>query len=76
MRYRVGALGKWLRFRSSKLSFAAGGDNDPYGFKPTDLITQRDGSMIVGRLGRRSATEAGVAAAFYRIAASGQTRAA
>src|SRR5205814_3196895 len=30
-----------------QVEFAAGGDNDPYGFKPTDLVAQRDGSLIV-----------------------------
>src|SRR5262249_33845370 len=30
-----------------EIEFAAGADNDPYGFKPTDLIVQRDGSLIV-----------------------------
>jgi putative membrane-bound dehydrogenase-like protein len=27
--------------------FAAGQSNDPYGFKPTDLVVQRDGTMMV-----------------------------
>jgi glucose/arabinose dehydrogenase len=27
--------------------FASGADNDPYGFKPTDVVVQRDGSLIV-----------------------------
>ncbi len=27
--------------------FAAGADNDPYGFKPTDLVVERDGSLMV-----------------------------
>lgn len=30
-----------------EFEFAAGAGNDPYGFKPTDLIVQRDGSLIV-----------------------------
>lgn len=30
-----------------EIEFAAGADNDPYGFKPTDLIVDRDGSLIV-----------------------------
>jgi hypothetical protein len=30
-----------------EFEFAAGADNDPYGFKPTDIIVQRDGSLIV-----------------------------
>jgi putative heme-binding domain-containing protein len=28
--------------------FAAGAANDPYGFKPTDVIVDRDGSLLVG----------------------------
>ncbi|MEX2560402.1 MAG: PVC-type heme-binding CxxCH protein, partial [Pirellulales bacterium] len=31
----------------SEIEFAAGADNDPYGFKPTDLVVERDGSLIV-----------------------------
>src|SRR5262249_53380984 len=27
--------------------FAAGADNDPYGFKPTDLVVDRDGSLFI-----------------------------
>src|SRR5262245_40660036 len=27
--------------------FAAGAPNDPYGFKPTDVIVDRDGSLLV-----------------------------
>ncbi|MBI1914303.1 MAG: HEAT repeat domain-containing protein [Planctomycetes bacterium] len=27
--------------------FAAGADNDPYGFKPTDLVVDRDGALFV-----------------------------
>src|SRR5262249_9145147 len=30
-----------------EIEFAAGADNDPYGFKPTDLVVERDGSLIV-----------------------------
>ena len=30
-----------------QVEFAAGDDNDPYGFKPTDLVAQRDGSLFV-----------------------------
>src|SRR5262249_12964323 len=46
-----------MRFRAERsgsgfapvreIEFAAGGDNAPYGFKPTDLVVQRDGSLIV-----------------------------
>jgi putative membrane-bound dehydrogenase-like protein len=30
-----------------EVEFAAGAENDPYGFKPTDLVVDRDGSLLV-----------------------------
>jgi HEAT repeat protein len=30
-----------------EIQFAAGAENDPYGFKPTDLFVDRDGSLVV-----------------------------
>src|SRR5262249_22300904 len=30
-----------------ELEFATGADNDPYGFKPTDLVVARDGALFV-----------------------------
>jgi putative membrane-bound dehydrogenase-like protein len=30
-----------------EIEFAAGAANDPYGFKPTDLVVQRDGTLMV-----------------------------
>lgn len=30
-----------------ELTFAAGADDDPYGFKPTDLVVDHDGSLMV-----------------------------
>jgi glucose/arabinose dehydrogenase len=30
-----------------EIEFAAGADNDPYGFKPTDLVVERDGSLMI-----------------------------
>jgi putative membrane-bound dehydrogenase-like protein len=30
-----------------EIDFASGAANDPYGFKPTDLVVERDGSLIV-----------------------------
>src|SRR4029079_15648633 len=30
-----------------EIEFAAGAENDPYGFKPTDLVVQRDGALMV-----------------------------
>ncbi|MEX0642518.1 MAG: HEAT repeat domain-containing protein [Pirellulales bacterium] len=35
-------------FASPKeIEFAAGADGDPYGFKPTDVVVQRDGTLMV-----------------------------
>ncbi|MBI1902436.1 MAG: hypothetical protein HYS13_15145, partial [Planctomycetia bacterium] len=31
----------------TQIDFAAGSDNDPYGFKPTDLVVDRDGALFV-----------------------------
>ncbi|MEX2026371.1 MAG: PVC-type heme-binding CxxCH protein, partial [Pirellulaceae bacterium] len=31
----------------AEIQFAAGATSDPYGFKPTDLIVDRDGSLVV-----------------------------
>ncbi|MDA1055610.1 MAG: HEAT repeat domain-containing protein [Planctomycetota bacterium] len=31
----------------AEIDFAAGADDDPYGFKPTDLIVDRDGSLLI-----------------------------
>jgi putative membrane-bound dehydrogenase-like protein len=30
-----------------EIEFAAGAPNDPYGFRPTDIIVQRDGTMMI-----------------------------
>lgn len=30
-----------------EIEFAAGAENDPYGFKPTDLVVERDGSLLI-----------------------------
>src|SRR5207253_8700379 len=30
-----------------EIEFAAAAENDPYGFKPTDLVVQRDGALFV-----------------------------
>lgn len=30
-----------------ELEFARGAENDPYGFKPTDIVVERDGSLMV-----------------------------
>ncbi len=31
----------------AEMEFAAGAENDPYGFKPTDLVVDHDGSLLV-----------------------------
>jgi putative membrane-bound dehydrogenase-like protein len=46
MRYRPERAGSTFA-PLREIEFAAGADNDPYGFKPTDLVVQRDGSLIV-----------------------------
>lgn len=33
--------------RGKEIEFAAGAANDPYGFKPTDLVVDRDGSLFI-----------------------------
>ncbi len=30
-----------------EIEFAAGAEGDPYGFKPTDVVVQRDGTLMV-----------------------------
>ncbi len=40
MRYVPGSPGK-------EVEFASGAENDPYGFKPTDLVVDRDGSLLI-----------------------------
>jgi putative membrane-bound dehydrogenase-like protein len=46
MRYRVEPSGSSFA-PLKELEFAAGAGADPYGFKPTDLAVQRDGSLLV-----------------------------
>jgi putative membrane-bound dehydrogenase-like protein len=53
--------------------FAAGGDGDPYGFKPTDLVAQRDGSLIVTDWADGQQPKRG-RGRIYRITAHGQPR--
>jgi len=70
MRYRVQRSGSSFA-PVQQIEFAAGGDNDPYGFKPTDLVAQRDGSMIVADWADGQTPKRG-RGRLYRIAASGQ----
>ena len=37
--------------RVKEIEFAAGAENDPYGFKPTDLVVDRDGSLLIADWG-------------------------
>jgi putative membrane-bound dehydrogenase-like protein len=53
-----------------QFEFASGGDNDPYGFKPTDLVAQRDGSLIVADWADGQQPKRG-RGRLYRIAAEG-----
>src|SRR5262249_30433133 len=46
MRYRPEVAGSAFA-PLREVEFAAGAADDPYGFKPTDLAVQRDGSLIV-----------------------------
>jgi putative membrane-bound dehydrogenase-like protein len=69
MRYRPDRAGSTFA-PLEQVEFAAGAENDPYGFKPTDLAVQRDGSMIVadwadGQRARRGRGRV------YRIAPAG-----
>ena len=46
MRYAPESPGK--EFSPVKeIEFASGAENDPYGFKPTDLVVDRDGSLLI-----------------------------
>ncbi len=67
--------------------FAAGADNDPYGFKPTDLAVQSDGALFVadyadgqrpkrgrGRIYRITAQASGVQASGSGLQASGKAK--
>ncbi len=56
-----------------ELEFAAGAANDPYGFKPTDIVVQRDGAMFVSDWadGQRPKRGRG---RIYRITAPGHSQ--
>lgn len=50
VRYRPQAVGN--RFNPlAEVEFATSAESDPYGFKPTDLVVERDGSLIVADWG-------------------------
>lgn len=46
MRYAPESPGKAFS-PVKEVEFASGAENDPYGFKPTDLVVDRDGSMLI-----------------------------
>jgi putative membrane-bound dehydrogenase-like protein len=46
VRYRKARTGSHFA-RMKEIDFAAGAPNDPYGFKPTDLVVDRDGSLLI-----------------------------
>src|SRR5262249_28750512 len=56
-----------------EIEFAVGAEGDPYGFKPTDVVVQRDGSLIVSDYadGQRPNRGRG---RIYRIAALGEAK--
>jgi putative membrane-bound dehydrogenase-like protein len=56
-----------------EIEFAAGADNDPYGFKPTDLVVDRDGSLLVADWGDGQRPKRG-RARIYRIAPTGEAK--
>jgi len=56
-----------------QIEFAAGDDKDPYGFKPTDLVAQRDGSLIVADWADDQQPKRG-RGRIYRIVATGRSQ--
>jgi putative membrane-bound dehydrogenase-like protein len=50
VRYRRARAGAGFA-AMKEIEFASGGDADPYGFKPTDVIADRDGSLLVADWG-------------------------
>ena len=55
-----------------EVDFAAGAANDPYGFKPTDIIVDRDGSLLVSDWGDDQRPKRG-RGRVYRISWVGKT---
>jgi len=50
VRYRLQPAGGRFK-RLEEIEFASGAENDPYGFKPTDLVVDCDGSLLVADWG-------------------------
>ena len=46
VRYEKSPVGRSFK-PMTEVDFAAGAANDPYGFKPTDLVVDRDGSLLI-----------------------------
>ena len=57
---------------TKEIDFASGAENDPYGFKPTDLVVDRDGSLLVSDWcdGQRPNAAAGASIALLMWASS------
>lgn len=53
-----------------EIDFAAGAANDPYGFKPTDLVVDRDGSLLISDWGDGQRPKRG-RARIYRVTWNG-----
>ncbi|MCA1685681.1 MAG: HEAT repeat domain-containing protein, partial [Planctomycetia bacterium] len=73
VRYRMERSGSGFA-PPEQVEFASGGDGDAYGFKPTDLVAQRDGSLIVADWADGQQPKRG-RGRIYRITASGPSRA-
>jgi putative membrane-bound dehydrogenase-like protein len=71
VRYGLAPEGSGFR-AGQETDFAAGAANDPYGFKPTDLVVDRDGSLLVSDWGDGQRPKRG-RARIYRIQYVGAT---
>ncbi|MEK6257438.1 MAG: PVC-type heme-binding CxxCH protein [Planctomycetota bacterium] len=74
MRYAPEPLGSSFA-PLKEIEFAAGAENDPYGFKPTDLVVDRDGSLLVADWADGQRPKRG-RARIYRISHATPTRSA
>ena len=72
MRYAPEPLGSSFA-PLKEIEFAAGAENDPYGFKPTDLVVDRDGSLLVADWADGQRPKRG-RARIYRISHTTPTR--
>jgi putative membrane-bound dehydrogenase-like protein len=58
-----------------EIEFAAGAAADPYGFKPTDIVVQRDGSMLVSDWADDQRPKRGRGRIFRIVATNGKSNA-